>query len=80
MTKKRWSDLTPAQRAGVVTMAAAQLALAGAAWVDLARRPPSQVRGPKAAWALGIAVSWVGPISYFAVGRRRPSAGELSAS
>ena len=35
------------------------------------RPPAEQVRGPKAAWALGIAVNVAGPIAYFAVGRIR---------
>ena len=68
--RKHWSDLTPAQQAGIIAAAAAQVALAGAAWWDLAHRPASQVRGPKAAWAAGIAVNWVGPIAYFTLGRR----------
>lgn len=69
MTRKRWSDLTSAQRTAVVVLGTAQVALAAAAWIDLARRPAEQVRGPKAAWGLAIAVNFVGPISYFAVGR-----------
>jgi hypothetical protein len=47
------------------------LSLAATAWVDLARRPRDQVNGPKGAWAAVIAVNFVGPISYFAFGRRR---------
>ncbi len=70
MKKKRWSDLSPIQQAGVVTLGAAQVALAAAAWIDLARRPAQQVRGPKAAWGVAIAVNFVGPISYFVLGRR----------
>lgn len=73
MAKKRWSDLTPAQQTGVLVMASVQVALAATAWVDLARRPAAQVRGPKLAWAAAIAVNFVGPISYFALGRRRAS-------
>jgi hypothetical protein len=48
-----------------------QISLAATAWVDLARRPAELVRGPKPAWALAIAVNFVGPIAYFTVGRRR---------
>jgi len=47
-----------------------QLALAVAAWVDLARRPADQVNGRKGLWAAVIAVNWVGPIAYFVKGRR----------
>lgn len=68
---KRWSDLTDEQKALIVAGSAVQIALAGAAWIDLARRPAAGVRGPKLAWAAAIAVNFVGPISYFAFGRRR---------
>ena len=43
--------------------------LAAAAWWDLARRPATQVRGPKWMWALVIGVNFVGPVLYFARGR-----------
>ena len=71
MARKRWSDLSDAQKAATVAAAAVQIALAAAAWTDLARRPAEKVRGPKAAWAVAIAVNFVGPISYFAFGRLR---------
>lgn len=72
-TRRRWSDLDRREQAAIIGLAAVQLTLATAAWVDLARRPAAQVRGPKAAWALGIAVNFVGPIAYFTVGRVRPA-------
>jgi hypothetical protein len=70
-SRKKWSDLTPAQQRGIVVIGSVQVALAAAAWIDLARRPAALVRGPKPAWALAIAVNFVGPVSYFAFGRRR---------
>lgn len=70
--RRRWSDLDRREQAAVIGLAAVQLTLATAAWVDLARRPAAQVRGPKAAWAVGIAVNFAGPIAYFTVGRIRP--------
>lgn len=54
-----------------MTGATVQLALASAAWVDLARRPASEVRGPKWRWALVIGVNFAGPLSYFRWGRVR---------
>ncbi|WP_325788670.1 PLDc N-terminal domain-containing protein [Arthrobacter koreensis] len=45
--------------------------LAGAALVDIWRRPGSEIRGPKAAWSAACAVNFIGPISYFVFGRRR---------
>jgi hypothetical protein len=71
MPKKRWSDLSDREKTAVLVMASVQISLAVTAWVDLARRPPELVRGPKAAWAFCIAVNFVGPISYFTIGRRR---------
>ena len=71
MENRNWSDLTPQERTGMVVAASVQLALAAAAWTDLARRPAELVRGPKLVWAALIAVNFVGPIAYFVVGRRR---------
>lgn len=47
------------------------VALAFLAYWDLAHRPASQVRGPKAAWIPVILVNWIGPLSYFYVHRNR---------
>jgi hypothetical protein len=54
-------------------MAALEGAVKVAALVDLARRPASQVRGSKAAWATAITlVNSAGavPLAYFLRGRR----------
>lgn len=72
MTRRSWSDLSCAQRSALVGVGAVQLALAGAAWVDLARRSPAEVRGRRAIWAGVIALNFVGPVAYFVAGRRRP--------
>jgi hypothetical protein len=69
--KRKWSEMTRAERAGVLVLATVQLSLAAAAWRDLAKRPADQVNGPKPAWALAISVNFVGPITYFAIGRRK---------
>lgn len=71
MNRRRWNDLSREQRAVVVVAGCAQVALATAAWIDLARRPRELVRGPKPVWAVAIAVNFVGPIAYFTAGRRR---------
>ena len=71
MARKHWNDLTPGQQTAILVAASVQISLAATAWVDLARRPTGQVRGSKAVWAALIAVNFVGPISYFAVGRRK---------
>lgn len=71
MATKRWSDLSDREKTAILVAASVQISLAATAWVDLARRPAELVRGPKPAWALAIAVNFVGPIAYFTVGRRR---------
>jgi hypothetical protein len=68
--KKKWSEMTNLQRAGVVVMGAIQISLAIAAWTDLAKRDPAKVNGPKGRWAGIIGINFVGPILYFTVGRR----------
>lgn len=69
--RKRWAELSTPQRVAVVVGGTVQIALAIAAWTDLAKRKPAQVNGPKAGWAGIIGINFVGPILYFALGRRR---------
>ena len=69
--KKRWAELSTPQRVMVVLGGALQISLAIAAWIDLAKRKPEQVKGPKVRWAGIIGINFVGPILYFALGRRR---------
>lgn len=71
--RQKWSDLSPRTRRVVMVMAALEGAVKVAALVDLARRPASQVRGSKAAWATAITlVNSAGavPLAYFLRGRR----------
>jgi hypothetical protein len=70
MAKKKWSDLTSAQRGAISVGGAIELVLTTAALRDLARRPADRVRGPKVLWALSTVVQPFGPLAYFAVGRR----------
>lgn len=70
MRTKSWAQMSPVERTVAVVLATVQVALAVTAWVDLARRPAAQVNGPKPAWALAIAVNFVGPVVYFLKGRR----------
>ena len=69
-SKKQWSDLTLTQQGLIIASAAVEFALTAAALMDLARRPADQVRGPKPLWVLGCIVQPVGPLAYFALGRR----------
>jgi hypothetical protein len=66
-----WADLGPTERMLVGAGITTQLALAATAWIDLARRPDERVRGCKSFWAVAIAVNFIGPASYFLIGRRR---------
>ena len=68
---KRWSDLSTGAKVGTIVAATVQLSLLVAALTDLRRRDPAQVKGPRWAWALASFVNFVGPISYFLLGRRR---------
>ncbi|MEU6701645.1 PLDc N-terminal domain-containing protein [Pseudonocardia sp. NPDC046786] len=70
-TTVRWNELGTSGRIAVVIAATLQLGLLGAAWADLARRSPSEVNGPRWAWALASLVNFAGPITYFARGRKR---------
>lgn len=71
MNRRKWSQLSDGEKTGVLVVGSIQIALAATAWIDLARRPAEQVRGPKPAWAAAIAINFVGPVAYFTFGRRR---------
>jgi hypothetical protein len=74
MAAKKWNDLSKRTRGLLIVAAAAEASLKTAALIDLKRRPASEIRGPKWAWAAAVVVinSFGGaPLSYFAFGRRR---------
>ncbi|MFZ5827251.1 MAG: PLD nuclease N-terminal domain-containing protein [Bacillota bacterium] len=55
----------------ILPLAAIQLILMIIALIDLVRREPERVKGPKWAWALAcIFIGTFGPIAYFLFGRR----------
>jgi branched-subunit amino acid ABC-type transport system permease component len=68
--KQQWSDLTPWQQKAIVVGGAVELVLTAVALRDLVKRPSSQVRGPKALWAMSFVVQPVGPLAYLCVARR----------
>lgn len=70
MAKKRWADLSPTGRVVIAALATVQIALAGWAWTDLARRPDSAVVGDRRRWAMRIGLNFIGPVWYFRRGRR----------
>lgn len=76
MRRSRWWDeLSASGKVLVMLLAAMQLSLAVSAWTDLVERPAVQVNGSKRRWAAIIAVNFIGPILYFARGRRAPASG-----
>lgn len=55
----------------LIPVAILQLALMLIALIDVIRREPERIRGPKWAWAIAVvAVSLFGPIAYFLAGRK----------
>ena len=73
-TRKQWNDLTRCQQTAVVASAVVQLTLLTAAQIDIARRSKDQIRGAKLLWRILVLVNFIGPIAYFAIGRRRSAA------
>ncbi len=72
MQKKRWADLSAPQRIGVIIAATIQFCLlVGGLW-DLWHQKPEDVRGDRRFWTGFMFVNWIGPIAYFAYGRRKP--------
>jgi hypothetical protein len=71
VANKSWSELSTGQRRGIVFSGVVQVVLLGAALVDVWRRPEEEIRGNKRMWALVSFVNFVGPMTYFAFGRRR---------
>ena len=69
--RKEWRDLTPRQRLVTLVLGGVQFALLAAAQVDIWRRPAHEVRGRKWVWATVAFVNFLGPVAYFAFGRRR---------
>lgn len=70
MAKQKWSDLTTMQKRAIGVGGALEAVMTLAALRDLASRRDDEVRGPKAAWVLAFVIQPIGPIAYFAAGRR----------
>jgi Phospholipase_D-nuclease N-terminal len=67
----KWAQFSDRQRALLLGAAAAELSLKIAALIDIKRRPAELIRGPKALWRAAMVVNLIGPLSYFAFGRKR---------
>jgi hypothetical protein len=71
LQRRAWRDLSPGQRLATILLGGVQLALLTAAQVDIWRRPAHEVRGRRWVWATLAFVNFLGPLAYFAFGRRR---------
>jgi hypothetical protein len=71
MPRKRWDELSGAQKVPIVLTGAVQLGLLAAALVDIYRRPTEEIQGAKGLWTAAAFINYVGPISYFLFGRKR---------
>lgn len=67
--KKGWNDLSVVSRWRIVILGIIQLGLQFVALRDLVKRPASNVRGSKGAWAAASFINFFGPIAYLALGR-----------
>jgi hypothetical protein len=75
---KRWRDLSDRSRRLIIVAAIAEGSLKTAVLIDIKRRPASQIRGSKLIWiaaAVLVNSAGVGPLAYFAFGRRPHTAG-----
>jgi hypothetical protein len=68
---KKWSDPSTGQKRAIALSGAVQIGLLIAALVDIHRRTAGVIRGSKWAWTAASFINFVGPISYFAFGRRK---------
>ncbi len=71
-TRKKWSELTGQQRAGVLALVAVQAALAAFAQRDLSSRSAAELRGPKILWRFAT-LNTIGAVTYIVVGRQPAS-------
>lgn len=69
-SKRSWKELSPKARALIIAAATLQIALISVAHADISRRPAEEIRGPKRMWRLISLINFVGPLTYFAAGRR----------
>ena len=69
----RWSELSDSSRRLIIAVALGEAVLKTAVLIDISRRPASQIRGSKRMWIIAAVLvnsAGVGPLSYFAFGRR----------
>ena len=70
MHNKHWADLSASGKIGIVVGGAFQIGLLVAGLWDLAHRTATEIRGDRRLWLGLMFVNWIGPIAYFAYGRK----------
>ena len=75
-TKKKWSELSRRSRTLIVVAGVVEVVLLAVTLIDIKRRPADQIKGSKRMWTALAFIDIVGPISYFAFGRRRSASVE----
>ena len=70
MQRKHWADLPLCKKIGVIIGGAIQFSLLALGLWDVAHRRPDEVRGDRRMWAGLMFFNWIGPLAYFAYGRR----------
>ncbi len=68
--RKRWQDLSLAQKTGNILMAGVELVLTSVALWDIAHRPVGEINGKKRMWVMTSFIQPIGPIIYFLFGRK----------
>lgn len=66
----KWHEMSNGQRMAVLLAAVVQIALLLAALRDIRHRDEGELRGGKALWTAISFINFVGPITYFALGRK----------
>jgi len=77
-----WSGRSETSRRLIIAAAIGEVVLKMAVLIDIRRRPASQIRGSKWMWLIAAVLvnsAGVGPLSYFAFGRRHAESAELAA-
>jgi hypothetical protein len=69
--KRKWSDLSGAQRLAIVIVGLIEVVMLVATLRDIRRRPAAEINGSKWLWTAAAFVNFFGPIAYFIFGRKR---------
>ncbi len=70
-TKRKWHDLSTTEQAVISGLSIVQMVLLIGALVDILRRPADSIRGNRWIWVAVSFINFVGPITYFLVGRKQ---------